>query len=194
MADTYPNLRSRVGGSGFTIWFWDSVRILFAQQVSDQSPQPVGPATPIHPLDEPYSVEIITAAAGDVGTLTLRLFERYTQKAWDQLGQGGPNALAGTTDVVDVLITIASSSTPLTITKVIAPPKIGGQVIAPYYEQYHKCVVAAVADSETVETGTMQILKDMTINYSYKTNSRNSGNPNSGLGYALRNRPISSTG
>lgn len=190
--------RARVGGSGFTVLLWDSAIVGFAQQLTEQSAQPVGPgATPIHPLDEPYAVEIITPAAAGVGTLTLRLYERYTIKAWERLGVSKtgadtPNSLAGTVDIVDIFITIAESATPLTITKVVRPPKIGGDTVDPYIEQYHGCVVSAVQDNETIEVGTMQVLKDLTVQYRYKTKPGKGG-----LGFAMRNRqikPVNSTG
>src|SRR3954470_15912769 len=81
------NNRARVGGSGFTIFTFGGQTIAFAQQVSHTSPTPVGPGpVAIHPMDEPYPVQVITPAASGMGSLTLNLYELYNAKVWDRLG------------------------------------------------------------------------------------------------------------
>src|SRR3954462_4057207 len=78
--------RARVAGSGFTAFLWDNKPILFARQISHQSPTPVGPGTvPIHPMDEPYPVELITPLAASMGTITLELYDLYGSKVWERL-------------------------------------------------------------------------------------------------------------
>lgn len=59
----------------------------------------------IHPLDEPYAVEIVTPVAAKAGQLVLNLFELFgsggaASKVWDRLGAkvpgGSPSSMFGT--------------------------------------------------------------------------------------------------
>lgn len=163
------NQRARVGGSGFTIFTFDNKPLAFAQQVSHTSARPVGPGpTPIQPMDERYPVQIITPQALGLGSITLNIFELYKGKVWDSLGSRG--LLDGAVDLVDVFIRIAElPAGSVGMTKVIKPPSVQGQDNSPYTEEYHGCVVTDVADNETIEVGTMEILKQLTVAYTYKT-------------------------
>lgn len=84
--------RVRVGGSGFTIFTFGGQPVTFCQQVAHTSPMPVGGgASAIHPMDEPYPVEIITPAAAGMGQLVLNMFELFgsggkASKVWERLG------------------------------------------------------------------------------------------------------------
>lgn len=183
------NNRARVGGSGFTIFTFAGQPIAFAQQVAETSPTPVGPGpVAIHPLDEPYPVQVITPAASGMGSLTLNLYELYNEKVWDRLAadvNGTPaNPFGGVTsndintnsgifdgavDLVDVFIRQAEYSGALNVVKYIRPPVIGGRKGMPYAEQYHGCVITNIVDGEQVEVGTMEIIKQVTVAYRFKT-------------------------
>lgn len=157
--------RARVGGSGFTVFMWAGEPIGFAQQIAHTSPTPVGPGpTPIHPMDSPYPVEIITPAAANIGTLTLRLYELYGEKTWDELKH-----LSGSVDIVDIFIRVAALDNAVNMVKYVRPPKIGGKQVAPYVEQYHNVVITNVEDGEVIEVGTMEIMKTITVAYTYMT-------------------------
>lgn len=162
--------RARVGGSGFTIFTWNSNPIGFARQLAHTSPTPVGPGpTPIHPLDTPYPVDIVTPAAQNIGTLTLQLYELYNQKVWNQMAE-----IADSVDLVNIFIRMAALATPVTMHKVIRPPALGGQGTVTggqksYAEHYHNCVITNVEDGETIEIGTMEITKRITVAYTYMT-------------------------
>src|SRR3954469_25736686 len=121
MANTGVRNRVRVGGSGFTVFTWQSQPIGFAQQIGHTAPAPVSPGpVAIHPMDEPYPVQVITPAAAGMGTLELRLYELYGGKVWDRLGAkiGANNnqeqvvqdngTLQGAVDLVDIFIQVAS--------------------------------------------------------------------------------------
>lgn len=180
-----PNARARVGGSGFTIFTFGGQPIGFCQQVAHQSPQPVGSGpVAIHPMDEPYPVQVITPAAAGMGSLILNLYELYNSKAWDRLGatlgltsssndayNGFGNAiLAGAVDIVDVFIRIAEAPPGTTnVVKYIRPPKLAGITQAPYAEQYHGCVITNVQDAEQIEVGTMEVTKQITVGYTHMT-------------------------
>jgi hypothetical protein len=184
-----PRNRVRVGGSGFTAFTFGGQIIAFAQQVSDTSPTPVGPGpVAIHPMDEPYPVQVITPAASGMGSITLNLYELYGAKVWDRLGAAvgyedpnsvgqsstyaslGEGILAGAVDLVDVFIRIAEAPPgTVNVVKYIKPPLLGGVVGTPYSEEYHGCVITNVIDGESVEVGTMEVIKQVTIAYTYKT-------------------------
>lgn len=170
--------RTRVGGSGFTAFFWRTQPIGFCRQIAHTAPTPVGPGpTPIHPLDEPYPIEIITPAAQNIGTLTLELYELYNHKVWDALAD-----IAGSIDLVNIFIRVAAMKDPITVVKVIQPPTIRGIAPTPYSERFHNCVITNVEDGETIEIGTMEITKRLTIAYTNMT--RDNADPNQAI--ALR--------
>lgn len=163
--------RARTGGSGFTVFTWDSHPILYARQISHQSPTPVGPGTtPIHPMDTPYPVELITPQATTMGTLTLELYELYGSNVWERLAGLGRNSGEGPVDLVGIFKAIATSENPVRIFKYIRPPLHGSKrLVDPYTEEYHNCVVSQLVDGETIEVGTMEVLKQMVINYTHIT-------------------------
>lgn len=192
MADTSYN-RVRVGGSGFTAFFFMGQPIAFCEQVSITTGQPVAPATPIQPMDEPYPVQIITPAAAGPGTMVLQLTELYGSKTWDRLGGKiglskqhvansgldpgsstavsiGDGILNGLVDIVDVFIKI-SQQPPGTVevVKYINPPALYGmtQGSGAYSETYRNCVIANIEDGETIAVGTMQIVKNITVMYTH---------------------------
>lgn len=162
---TSTSQRARLGGSGFTVFTWDGQLIAFARQISHTSPTPVGPGpTPIHPMDEPYPVEIITPAASNIGTLTLELYELYGKKVWERLVN-----LSGTIDLVDIFIQVAKRDKPISLVKFVRPPTLGGKRIPAYTEEYNNCVITNVLDGETIEVGTMEVLKQITVAYTFMT-------------------------
>jgi hypothetical protein len=184
---TNPTNRARVGGSGFTVFTWQSAVIAFARQISHTSPQPVGPgATPIHPMDTRYSTEIITPAAAGPGSLVLELYELYGQEVWDRL-----STLTGAVDIVDIFEKVANSPDPITMVKFVRPPNLRGKTVTPYTEEYHNCVVSQVMNGETIEVGTMEVLKQITVMYTHMTRGgQYSTELGSGSG-AFANGPIS---
>ena len=182
--------RARIAGSGFTVFTWDNKPILFAQQIEHQSPTPVANITPIHPMDEPYPVELITPQAATMGTLVLDLYELYGGQVWERLAGylgGDPSGTSsvrndsvigsgkGPVDIVGVFNAVANTPNPIRIVKYIKPPAIRGKTMKPYTEEYHNCVISAVADSETINVGKMEIIKQITVNYTYMT--RGNRNP-----------------
>jgi hypothetical protein len=182
--------RARVGGSGFTVFTWDNKPVLFAQEVAHKSPTPVGVGTvAIHPLDEPYPVELITPLAANMGEITLNLYELYGAQVWERLadylskqefspmpGAGESGGLGhGPVDIVGIFNAVANSKDPIKIVKYVKPPKIRGKAMRPYTEEYHNCVISSVVDGETIQVGTMEIVKQITVNYTFMT--RNNKNP-----------------
>lgn len=167
--------RARVGGSGFTVFAWMNKPILFAKQVSHQSPAPVGPGTvPIHPMDTPYPVELVTPMAATMGTITLELYELYGSTVWERLKEldkspkgGGP------VDIVGIFKEVSNTKHPITIFKYIRSPSIRGSAFRTYTEEYHNCVVSQVMDGETIAVGTMEVLKQMVVNYTHLTREGN---------------------
>lgn len=91
MASLSPKNKVRRGGSAFTIFTFGGQPVSFCQQIAHTSPQPVAPPSAIHPMDEPYPVEILTPAAAGMGQLVLNMYELFGQggrasKVWDRLG------------------------------------------------------------------------------------------------------------
>lgn len=157
--------KTRVGGSGFTAFFWRGEPIGFCRQLAHVAPTPVGPGpTPIHPLDEPYPIDIVTPAAQNIGTLTMELYELYNRKVWDQLA-----VVAGSIDLVNIFIKMAAHPTPITLVKAISPPVLRGQAPKTSFDRYHNCVITNVEDGETIEIGTMDLGKRISVAYTHAT-------------------------
>jgi hypothetical protein len=181
-----PN-RVRVGGSGFTSFFWNQQPIAFCRMLAHTPPTPVGPGpTPIQPLDEPYPIDIVTPAAQTVGTLQLELYELYNRKVWDHL-----SIIAGSVDIVNIFIKVAASATPIQIVKVIQPPTLGGKTGGhskggKYFDIFHNCVITSVEDGETIEIGSMEITKRISVMYTHTT--RDGYEVYDGKNYALEMR------
>ena len=155
----------RVGGSGFTVFRWRNQPVAFCRQVAHTSPPPVGPgAVPIHPLDEPHPLEIITPAAVSMGQLTLEIYELYGRKVWDDL-----SILAGSNDLQVIFRRVADTATPIDLVKYVRPP--AGSRVSQYFETYHNSVITNVLDGETIEVGTMEVLKQVTVGYTRMTRS-----------------------
>ncbi len=185
--------RARVAGSGFTVITFAGQPVSFAQQFTETSPTPVGPGpVAIHPIDEPYPIQVITPAAAGMGSIVLGLYELYNEKVWDRLGANVDNPdnpspfdqvrsnqintrngiFHGAVDIVDVFIRQAEMPAgSLNVVKYIRPPVINGQPGIPYKETYHGCVITNITDGETIEVGTMEIIKQVTIAYLYKRRS-----------------------
>jgi hypothetical protein len=162
--------RARVGGSGFTVFTWANSPILYARQISHQSPQPVGPGpVPIHPMDTPYPVEIITPQAAGVGNITLELYEHFGSQVWERLSGLGKSSGDGPVDIVGIYKAVANTDKPIRVFKYIKPPKIRGRQMKPYTEEYHNVIVAAIEDGETIEVGTMEVLKQLQLQYTHMT-------------------------
>jgi hypothetical protein len=186
MADDLIGARNRirVGGSGFTVFTWDDKPILFAQQINHTSPTPVAATREIHPMDEPYPVELVTPQAAGMGTLTLQLYELYGGQVWERLAAylggdpAGTSTLAkdsvlgkgdGPVDIVGIFNAVANTSKPIRIVKYIKPPQIRGKTMKPYTEEYHNCVISQVEDGEQIAVGTLEVVKNMIVNYTFMT-------------------------
>lgn len=189
--------RARTGG-GFTLYRWNfgaakggsansttqtqkPEALLFAHQVTDQSPAPVGPGTvAIHPMDATHPDHLITPGAISMGTLTLEFYELIDQPFWATLA-----GLEKSTDLADIFNALAGQD--LMITKHIMIPgsrnvtatrdagEAPGQLTQARQVEYHGCVVSNLLDGETVEVGTMEILKQVVINYTHITRDAGGG-------------------
>jgi hypothetical protein len=176
--------RIRIAGSGFTVFTWDDKPILFAKQIDHVSPIPVSPTKEIHPLDEPYPVELITSQAAGMGSITLQLFELYGAQVWERLASYLGGDAAGTStvtqdsilgkgngpvDIVGIFNAVSNSPRPIRIVKYIKPPQIRGKTMKPYTEEYHNCVISNVEDGEQIEIGKLEIVKNVLVNYTFMT-------------------------
>ncbi len=105
-------------------------------------------------------------------------------------GPGKGGLFAGAVDIVDIFIRQAQAEpSQLNVTKIIRPLSAKGapgSTIPPYTEEYHGCVITNVADGEQIAIGTMEILKQITINFRYVTRN---GKPSAA--FQVRDNPLS---
>jgi hypothetical protein len=171
----------RVGGSGFTAFKWAGQLIGFAQTVSHQSPQPVAAPVAIQPMDQQHPMQIITPAAVGPGTLQVQMYEMYNSKVWDKIMQitdtanlGGvaTNKQAFYNDLSEVFIRLSNLGQGIVCHKVVYPPNrvqpVGGKN-AFYADNYFNCKITDIRDDESIDIGSMEIIKNMTIQYTHTT-------------------------
>jgi hypothetical protein len=107
---------------------------------------------------------LITPLAATMGTIELELTDLFGEKVWERL-----KFLTDSTDIVDIYEKVAvqnAGDTPIFIAKVITPKGNRGPILR---ENYHNCVVSAVQDDETIQVGTMEVLKRLTLNFTHST-------------------------
>lgn len=166
MAD-FLQERVRVGGSGFTVFHWNNKLIAYAQEVAHESPAPVATPVAIQPMDARRPTQVITPQAAGMGTITLTLIELYGQQVWERLEK-----LVGANDLVEIFQRISASRDPISMTKIITPPTLGGFAMPAYTEIYHNCVITNVANGEKIDIATMEVRKIITVAYTKMTSNR----------------------
>ncbi len=171
----------RTGGSGFTVFWWDGHPIGFAQAVGHTAPQPVAAPIAAQPMDQQYPMQIITPAAQGPGTLQLEMFELFNEKIWDTLmlvtdtntrSQDGFQAGSIYHDLTQIFLRLAAIGRPISCYKLIYPPYVGVRGGNPnakpiYADQYFNCAITDIRDDERIEIGTITVIKNLTIQYTY---------------------------
>jgi hypothetical protein len=101
---------------------------------------------------------------------------------------------AGAVDIVDVFVRQAQTEAhKLQIVKIVRPLNPNGPPgnaeVQPYTEEYHGCAITNIQDGEQISVGTMEILKQITVNFCYVTR-----NGQTSLAFKLRNDPLAAAG
>lgn len=168
--DLQNRKKFRVGGSGFTAFYWGGEPIAFAQSVTVTAPQPVTTPSVIQPLDARYPLQVITTGAVGPGYLDVGLMEMYNEKVWDRMISVVSSGAKTANDLADVFYTLAALGSAISALKIITPPTtLQGQTMKVYGEQYHNCVITQIDDSETIDVRKMEIVKNVTIAYTRVT-------------------------
>lgn len=173
----------RVGGSGFTAFHWGGQVIGWAQQVGHQSPQPVAQPVAIQPLDQQYPMQIIVPGAVGPGTLQLQMFEIYNTKIWDQImlvtdtvlqkdapGKAGAQPGSIYNNLAEVFQRLSAINQPISCYKIIYPPNTGirgGPTTKKYADKFYGCMIVDLRDDEIIQIGTMEVVKNLTIQYTF---------------------------
>lgn len=100
---------------------------------------------------------------------------------------------AGAVDIVDIFVRQAQTEAhKLQIVKIVRPLKPNGPPgsaeTEPYTEEYHGCAITNVQDGEQIQVGTMEILKQITVNFCYVTR-----NNVPSIAFKLRNDPLAAS-
>jgi hypothetical protein len=154
-----PQSKVRLGGSGLTVFAWggSGAPLAFLQTIQDTAPTPVAQAVPIQSITDPTPVEIVTAQAVGAGTLRLTFYEVWNHSVWQALP-----GFSKATSLLEVLKTQLSQGS-ITCRKIIKTPT------GPKTKVYHNCVIVDIDDGETINIGTMQISKGLTVMYTSAT-------------------------
>jgi hypothetical protein len=86
-------------------------------------------------------------------------------------------------DIVDIFIKVASQKpSDLAVVKYIRPPVIAGTTPTAYTEEFHNCVITNVTDGESIQVGTMEVIKQVTVGFTHLTrNGVGTARPNTRL-------------
>jgi hypothetical protein len=169
----------RVGGSGFTAFYWNNSVIAFAQRISVRQPEAITNPSVIQPLDARYPLQIITPGAIGAGYLEVEMLELYNQKVWDRMVEVATGSAVRANDLADVFFALASVSQPISAVKMIVPPQNlqGDTSLKAYGEIYHNCVITNINDGEAIDVRSMEIVKGITIAYTHMTRTDSNTQP-----------------
>jgi hypothetical protein len=85
---------------------------------------------------------------------------------------GDPNTqfFNGAVDIVDIFIQQAQIKPELmSVVQIVRPPANSNSSPTPYSIQYVGCIITNVQDGETIDVGTLEVIKQLTIAYRYQT-------------------------
>ena len=151
----------RVGGSNYTTFQWGAFSVAYLERIVDSGQQPVGQGmAEIHPLGANYPVEFAVPNALTGGRLTLTIDELWNKPVWQHI-----SGLESANDLLDVWSVFRANDTAVTCKTIVKPPN------STYWrtKTYHNIVIIQIDDGETVEIGTMQMLKQITAAYTHAT-------------------------
>lgn len=154
-------IATRLGGSGQTVFTWNSTVIAFAETISVQSPRPVAQPVAVHPMDTRYPTRIMTPIATTMGTLTLQLHDLYNSPAWDKL-----TILTGANDLASIFERVTASNQEILVSRYVLNPTENNES---YVQSFHNCVVTDVRDDEQIGIGTLQVFKNLELGFTHST-------------------------
>lgn len=105
---------------------------------------------------------------GTVGQGDTSQFSNLGVGTSDQNGITG-NYFMGAVDIVDIFIKQAQMDpSQLQVVQIVRPPTNPNGSQKPYFIQYVGCIITNVVDGETIDVGTLEVLKQITIAYRYQ--------------------------
>lgn len=161
-----PQPQVRVGGSGFTLLYFDKHPIAWLQNFNDSGQTPQGGpsgrnAEPIYELGLNRPKEIVTAYVVGPGTIQATIAETWNYRVWEHL-----RGMGGAKDILDIYDRLRRNSERVTCHMLIKPPQGVGPVRG---KIYHGCVVSGIDDGENISIGTLSMAKNVTIQYTHTT-------------------------
>lgn len=157
---TSTNTVGRVRNVGsYTTFQYAGKNIAFLETINDSGQPPVAGSEFVQPLGATVPVDIVTSRALRGGTLTLSIKELWNQEVWEQL-QG----LTGAKTITEIFERLARTPNYVTCAKIINPPS--GRT---YGKVYHRCVITAIQDQETIAIGTLSVNKTIQVSYTHTT-------------------------
>lgn len=183
--------RVRVVGSGYTVWKINNRPILYCIEVSHRSPQTVGQATEIHPLNYIRPVEILVPRAISHGEIVMNVVETYNSKIWDSFvgddgnplfnrqnaGGTGPMLSSGkATDLADIVnemathLTKSDGSSLINLQRLVKTSYSSDTPVVNWVlTTYHGVRITDIREDETGRTEALQNNLQITAWYTSKT-------------------------
>lgn len=174
--------KTRIVGSGFSVFRYQGKSIAFLDEVHDSGQQPIRQYEAVTPLDAEHPVEFALPRVRQEGTITLIVRELWAYPVW-----WGLAGLTGTNNIVDVYNAMEKTTSPITCTTLVMKDTINGSATAATEAAgtsgdataarsnayrgwtYNNCVVTAIDDSEAIQIGTLTFPRTLALVYAYKT-------------------------
>jgi hypothetical protein len=160
-----PQPQVRVTGSGYTTFNYAGKPIAWLENFRDSGQTPMGQAyEAITPIGKLRPEEIVTQRVLSEGRLTMSIREVWNVPVWQSLP-----GLANTHDIGQVFDALRRAASSVTAQLLIKPP---GQENNPSRWRgkiYHNVVISEIDDSETITTGGLSVLRDITAVYTHTT-------------------------
>lgn len=155
-----PTSQTRVVGSGFSTFRWQSKVIAFLDSVVDGGQAPITNLQAVQTLDDKYVREFAMPNAMDAGTLQITIRELWDRPVWQHL-----EGLANAQNILDVWTVFQSLPGSITCQTIIKPPQGGYWRV----KTYHNVVINRIDDSENLTLGAMTVPRTIECYYTYAT-------------------------
>lgn len=175
--------KTRIVGSGFSVFRYNGKAIAFLDEVHDSGQQPIRQYEAVTPLDAPYPLEFALPRVRSEGKIDLVIRELWAYPVW-----WGLAGLTGTGNIIDVYNAMANTANPITCTTLVmkntvnnssntsnvelssgSGNQLAGQNQAYRGWTYNQCVVTAIDDREAIQIGTLTFPRNISLVYAYKT-------------------------
>lgn len=159
-----PPTRTRIVGSGFTVFQWMSKTIAFLDEIHDSGQAPIRQYEAVTPLGDYYPREFAFPRVKSEGQLQFIIREMWNQPAWWAIA-----LFNNTYNIIDIYNIQSGLTSPITCSTIVRKPlnNIGGGQDRGW--TYHNANLVTIDDREVVQIGALTMPRTITAIYANKT-------------------------